>query len=203
MKECVIEIIECLSKQYNFSCNSALKYVGIIKKEILLPFTGKIAPTCCAIKWSYGLHTQCKSRREAGSNYCWKCQQKGVKKIGDIHDRNNMFLLDYVDNKGRKTIPWINYLEEHSLDKEMCFEYARREGVIIPEVHLKYIARRRGRPKNIKKVISDKRVFDGIHNLEKHFLEEELILFEKEGSGGKIGVDSSGIVYNIFDFGRS
>jgi hypothetical protein len=204
MKDRLISIITILSQQFGFSCNSALKYVGILDKEILLPFTGQIFPTCNAIKWSYGLHTQCKNDREDVSEFCFKCFRKGNKRIGNINDRSCTSLLSYTDKKGRKTIPWANYIHDHKLDIEYCLNYAERDGIVIPKEHLKYIKRGRGRPKNSikRKLVSDKRVFSGIENLENDLFEEkELILYEIEGSGGAFAINDVGEIYSIYEYG--
>ena len=132
------------------------------KASFLLPFVGVVSETkCYGIKWNSGLHTQCPKETE-GVDYCKTCQgqcdenESGKPNYGDIRDRLTCDLLAYVDCKGKRTLPYANYMKKRSLDRETVVAEAAKFGIIIPEEH--FVLRKPGklgRPKKVVVEVSD------------------------------------------------
>ena len=193
MKDHISPVVKELSKKFDFNYKHALKFLGIIKIKCLLPYDGVERNTCKAIRWSYGLHTQCKNPRLENNRYCYKCSLAYKKKrlVGDIKDRQLVGLLDYVDKKGRKTITWANYIREKKLNKGRCLEYAEYVGFVIPKEHLEEFRRGRGRPKKRQRVVRTKQITDFLKK------PEYVEVFQK----GNLGETAEGEVYELYDFG--
>merc|ERR1711916_346066 len=85
--------------------------------KIPLPWMGVIdEKKCKAIKFNHGLHTQC---TKDGEDLCAKCQA-GKLPYGRIEERKKVGVVDYIDPKGKKTIPYINVLEKLNIDLEVA-----------------------------------------------------------------------------------
>ena len=184
----ISEIIKLLSKKFKFSYKKASIFVGILKPTILLPFTGKITNTCKAIKWSYGLHTQCKNSTINNQRYCFKCNARPL--LGDISDRLDCDLLDYVDNKDRKTCSWVNYIKAQKLDKQMHMNYIIQHNIILPPEHLIEKPIKKGRPKKFR---APKKTICEI------MYEAPLSLFPIKGT--QMAINTKGEIYKLYDFG--
>jgi len=200
MSNIIADITFALSKNFNFDYKDAEYYMGLrdIKEmKCIFPFSGKIKEGCRAISWSYGLHVQCGKKVINGDKYCFKCQlrKENNKFLGDIDDRLKCKLLDYVDNKGRRTIPWVNYIADRGLNKNLCFRAAKCSEISISDEHLEERIMKRGRPKNTKKkevvVLScDLSVLDlGFDHI--------LTLYGDE----TLAKDAEGNIYDLYDFG--
>jgi hypothetical protein len=127
-----------------------------------LPFVGNVDETSCyGIRLNHGLHTQCSNNRVEGLDYCKTCVKhaeknaSGKPSYGDIRDRLECGLLDYVDPKGKQTLPYINVVEKLALDMDAVKEEASKFGVEIPEEHMVKRDTRRGRPKKDATSVSD------------------------------------------------
>jgi len=190
MRDNISPVVKELSKKFGFSYKRALIFLGIIKIKCLLPYDGKERDTCKAIRWAYGLHTQCKNPRLEDNRYCYKCALNYEKKtlVGDIEERKKVGFLDYVDRKGRKTIPWCNYIQNKKLNKERCLEYAVSVGFNILKEHLEVSGRGRGRPKKKRKIIRTKQITD--------FLKEQEYI-----EVNNLGKTVNGEAYKLYDFG--
>lgn len=163
-------LIEYLGGKYKFDIEEELKLLSIeeveeeinIKKQpvsskkkvkIPLPWMGVIdIKKCKAIKFNHGLHTQCTKDAE---DLCAKCQA-GKLPYGRIEERKKVGVVDYIDPKGKKTIPYINVLEKLNIDlgvaKQTVLEVF---GTEIPEEHLVRRKTKRGRPKKVSTSVSD------------------------------------------------
>ena len=196
MGDYIAPIIFALSKEFGFDYDDAAIFTGLQKIKCLFPFCGKILPGCRGIHWSYGLHTQCQKDIIDGGKYCFKCELKreNNKFLGDIDERLNCKLLDYVDKKGRKTIPWINYIKDKNLCKDACLQAACEANYIIPSEHLEERIMKRGRPKIIKK--KEVIVYGNLSVLDTGF-DQTLKLY-----GNKtLAKDKEGNIYDLYDFG--
>ena len=197
MSEFLTPIVEELANKFGFNLKQGLVFLGLIDIKCIFPFTGEIKGGCCAINWSYGLHTQCQKGVENKEKYCFKCKLKNDKNklLGDIKDRLSCKLLDYTDNKGRKTIPWINYIKDKNLDLDLCLRAANNLGINIPREHLEKRIMRRGRPK--KKADKEEFINNTFDIFGTDFSEEILELYGDE----KIATDKDGNIYDLYDFG--
>ena len=198
MKDHISPIIFELSKRFDFDYKKALIYAGVIEIKCLLPFVGKIRCGCRGIQWSYGLHTQCQKPVIDDGKYCFKCELKREKNkfLGDIDERFKYKLVEYIDKKGRKTVPWINYINDKKFDKELCFRYARNMGIEIPKEHLEERIMRRGRPK--KKPVKKALINNTFNILGSDFSEEILELYQIDNNLAK---DDKENLYDLYDFG--
>jgi len=197
MSDFLLPVIEELSKKFLFDFKKALIFIGLRNIKCIFPFSGKIKRGCRAVCWSYGLHTQCGCEVVKNEIYCFKCRKKkkNGKLIGDIGDRLKCRLLDYVDARGRKTIPWINYIKEKNLDFDLCLRAAKDTGVFISKEHLEKKVMRRGRPK--KKIIKEEFIYNTCDILGTDFSEEILELYGNTNTA----IDNFGNVYDLYDFG--
>ena len=168
-----LNITEQLSKKYGFDMDDAITELGmnelsIIKKKVSaskksvapkktkipLPFTGVINDDdCMGIRVNNFLHTQCANKPTEGNSYCSACQKQadanasGKPNMGNIHDRLECELLDFVDPKNRKTLPYINVINKLKLDIDTCKAEAERLGIEIPDCHFIERVSGKGRPK--------------------------------------------------------
>jgi hypothetical protein len=114
----------------------------VVKPAFILPFTGVIEENKChSIRYNYGLHTQCQNKKLKSGDYCSLCQ-KNIKQTsdnkppsGDIRDRLNVPLLEYVDPKGKKTVPYIKVISKLKVTREQAEEEAKKFGFTIPDEH--------------------------------------------------------------------
>ena len=150
--------------------NLGLNSVKVLKKamreesrESWLPFSKKsVSRECCqGLSYNKGLFTQCMKRKEDGE-YCKSCSKS---KCGTVAERMDAGLYEYKDNKGRKPVRYVKYLEKCGKSVEDAKEEARVKGLEIDEEHLsegkkekkekKVKEVQRGRPKKEKKVESE------------------------------------------------
>jgi len=124
--------------------------------KIPLPFVGKVyEDACMGIKLVKGLHLQCHNIPEDGHDYCKTCfthSQKNVNNkptYGDIRDRLECPLLDFVDAKGKRTVPFANVFKNLNMTRSEIEEKAREFGITIPEEHWEERTSKRGRPKSV------------------------------------------------------
>ena len=175
-------IVETLSKMYNFNYNEALEFLSLednninsdkifqrpLSEEkhnnsssIPLPFCGYINERCCmGIKLNHSLYTQCQSKSVNGE-FCKVCYNQTQKNssakptYGVISDRLVGDICDYRDPRGKKVVNYGNIMEKLNISKEMAEQEAQKQGVIIPELQFQVIRNQRGRPKKNKEVSVD------------------------------------------------
>ena len=197
MGDYIAPIIFALSKEFGFDYSNALIFTGLKEIKCLFPFCGDIRPGCRGIQWSYGLHTQCQKDIIDNGRYCFKCELKreNNKFLGDISERLECDLLEYIDKKGRRTLPWINYLKEKNFCKELCLCAARERNITIPNEHLQERIMRRGRPKIMmkKKAV----IVYNVLSVMDTDIEEVLELHGSES----LAKDKYGNMYDLFEFG--
>lgn len=142
-------------------------------RGIILPFTGKVfKERCYAIRKYYNLHSQCTNKKPKQNDYCSTCSKHLVEEkpaYGDIRDRLNIGLMDYVDPFGKRTLPFYKVMKRMKVTKEEVLNAAKQEGIIIPEAHWGYEeepdkpkeeeeqtkARQRGRPCKNTNIINE------------------------------------------------
>lgn len=121
--------------------------------SIPLPFVGEIrGDLCMGIALNHGLHTQCWKYPIEGSEYCKTCtnavNKNGKPTYGHIEDRLMCDLLEYVDPKGKKTLPYANIVKKMNLNQEVIDAECEKWGVVIPEEHMVFRKTNKGgRPK--------------------------------------------------------
>ena len=133
----------------------------VIKSAFILPFTGVIEEVKChSIRYNYGLHTQCQNKKLKSGDYCSVCQ-KNIDQTpdnkppnGDIRDRLNVPLLDYVDPKGKKTVPYIKVISKLKVTREQAEQEAMKFGFTIPDEH--WIEVKKTKPKVTKESVKPK-----------------------------------------------
>ena len=118
----------------------------------VLPWCGVVIEGCCkGLRLNNGLHTQC--NRSRGSNdYCGSCvklmeKNGGSLPYGSVDDRLKCGILDYVDPKGKGTVPFANVMKKLNISKEEALKEAEKLGWTIPECHFEEKKGKRGRPK--------------------------------------------------------
>ena len=126
--------------------------VGSSIGSSVLPWCGVVIEECCkGLKLNNGLHTQC--NRSRGSNdYCGSCvklmeKNGGSLPYGSVDDRLKCGILDYVDPKGKGTVPFANVMKKLNISKEEALKEAEKLGWTIPECHFEEKKGKRGRPK--------------------------------------------------------
>lgn len=163
-------IVQQLSKEYNFSDDEAIKILNlpkIISKKneeeknskkpsIPLPFCGKILENCCqGIRLNYGLYTQCNnviSSYEYEYPVCKTCfkqcenSQYNKPTYGFIQERLDKG-DEYLDSKGKKPICYANIMEKLQINREQARCAATDLGFEIPEAQFIIEKKTRGRPK--------------------------------------------------------
>lgn len=117
------------------------------KPLFILPFTGVVNESkCFAIRMNHKLHTQCvNDKLKSGGKYCRTCQKNadknnGIPPFGDIHSRMNIPILDYIDPKGNKTVPYYKIIKKIKFNnvqvtREQVEQEANLFGLNIPDVH--------------------------------------------------------------------
>ena len=108
----------------------------------VMPFLGNIlSEKCYAIVFNYGLHTQCSLNKCEDKLYCKKHFRESEKdatnlpNYGDIRSRQVGNLMEFVDRKGKHTVPYICYLKKANISKEDAKKEATKHGITIPEHH--------------------------------------------------------------------
>jgi len=153
--EIVEDCLKFCNREYDIDYQMANNFLTKKeKKTFLLPFVGIVEENMCkAIKYASGLHIQCRKLLDKDSDYCEKHTKEALKSesnkplIGDIRDRKECPLLDYIDLQNRRTKPYIHVVTQKKMNKSECLYQAKKRGVIIPEEHWKERICRRGRPK--------------------------------------------------------
>jgi len=127
------------------------KKVEIMGSSVL-PWCGIAIEECCrGLKLNNGLHTQC-NRVRGEKEYCVSCiklmeKNGGSLPYGSVDDRLKCGILDYVDPKGKATIPFANVMKKLNISKEETLKEAEKIGWTIPECHFEEKKGKRGRPK--------------------------------------------------------
>lgn len=130
------------------------------KRSCVLPWCGIIDNECCrALKLNNGLHTQCNRICEKG-DYCMSCvklieKNGGSAPYGNVDDRLKCGILDYVDPKGKATVPFANVMKKLNISKEEALKEAEKLGWSIPECHFEEKKGKRGRPSKAKDTSAD------------------------------------------------
>ena len=121
------------------------------KINIVLPWCGeKLSGKCSALKLNSGLHTQC--MKNVNENYCNGCsnlieKNGGIAPYGTVEDRLKCGILEYVDPKGKQTIPYANVMKKMNITQEEALHEAAKLGWVIPPCHFEKKVSKRGRPK--------------------------------------------------------
>ena len=128
--------------------------IKVKQPKIILPFNGEINhDTCYGIRLNYRLHTQCSNPKVVDGDYCVTCQKSvidsTVPTYGDIRDRLKVEMLDYVDPKGKSTLPMYKVIKHFKYTMDDVLKEAKRLHYHIPDVHLEehQPCNKRGRPK--------------------------------------------------------
>ena len=118
----------------------------------VLPWCGVVIEGCCkGLRLNNGLHTQC-NRSRSSNDYCGSCvklmeKNGGSLPYGSVDDRLKCGILDYVDPKGKGTVPFANVMKKLNISKEEALKEAEKLGWTIPECHFEEKKGKRGRPK--------------------------------------------------------
>jgi hypothetical protein len=112
-----------------------------MKKLVFPPYIGMVKEDDCkGIRFNYGLHTQCTKKMTEG-DYCVTCHKQCLKNengkpdCGDIRDRVECDILEYVDPKGRKTINYATYMKKKGVSIEDISRYMDGEASFLPDIH--------------------------------------------------------------------
>lgn len=124
-------------------------------KKIILPYVGTCNDNSChALRLYYGLYTQCANKRYKKTEYCKVClkhveaSENQRPPYGTIQDRLKTGILDYVDPKGKKTVPYYKVLSKLKVTKEEALAEAARQNISIPDIHWgEVVESTSGRPK--------------------------------------------------------
>ena len=172
-----------LAKEHGFEADAAIKSLGldrfvtkraapkgkakaepkqVIKKpKFPLPYCGVANKcNCRALRLNHGLYTQCTQKPSKGMSYCKTCQQgadrsaTGKPTYGTIDDRLAVGVVDYVDPKGKRAVPYANVMEKLNITREDAEaeikEFSELMGTdTIPEEHWTKREAKRGRPKKV------------------------------------------------------
>ena len=129
------------------------------KSRFPLPWCGiRNKCNCTGIRLNHGLHTQCTQKPVKGMTYCKTCQTQadrsatGKPTYGTVEDREAVGILEYVDPKGKQTLPYANVMQKLNISREdveaEAKEFAELLGTdTIPEEHFVVREAKRGRPK--------------------------------------------------------
>ena len=170
-----------LAKEHGFEADAAIKSLGLdrfvtkraspkgkskaepkeqIKKpKFPLPFCGVANKcNCKALRLNHGLYTQCTQKPIKGMSYCKTCQKSvdrsatGKPTYGTIDDRMAVGVVDYVDPKGKRAVPYANVMEKLGVTRAdveaEVKEFSELVGTdTIPDEHWTKREAKRGRPK--------------------------------------------------------
>ena len=147
------EVLDGCSKVLD-GCSKVLDGGGCSKVlgSSVLPWCGFVIEECCrGLKLNNGLHTQC-NRSRGEKDYCMSCvklmeKNGGSLPYGSVDDRLKCDILDYIDPKGKATIPFANVMKKLNISKEEALKEAEKLGWTIPECHFEEKKGKRGRPK--------------------------------------------------------
>jgi len=141
-------------------CKEEKKEKKKVELNSVLPWCGIVIEECCrGLKLNNGLHTQCNRICEKG-DYCMSCvklmeKNGGSLPYGSVDDRLKCGILDYVDPKGKATIPFANVMNKLNISKEEAIKEAEKLGWTIPECHFEEKKGKRGRPSKAKDTSAD------------------------------------------------
>ena len=162
------QIIDTLSKQYNFDSNEAMSKLSLTKprkdldtvvtkrSNIPIPFCGVIQENSCyGIRLNHGLYTQCTNNPSDYSNIyqlCSTCSNQANKNSNNeptygfitkrVEQSNN-----FRDPKGKAPVNYGNIMEKLNITREEAIEVAKGQGLTIPEDQFLIKKATRGRPK--------------------------------------------------------
>jgi len=144
------ERVRLLSNRYGFSEDEGRIYLGMDEVEVVIPFCGVILDGCEGLKYNHGLYTQCqKSLFKDG--YCKTCNnavtKSGHPTYGTISDRMKGIALDFRDPKGKQVVPYGNVMNKLNISREMAEATAKKTNQKIPEEEFALKTTQRGRPK--------------------------------------------------------
>ena len=163
------EVIEKLSKKYEFDVDEAKEFMGIVpaimqapkapkapKAPIIpLPFCGVVKEDWCqAIQCNYNLYSQCRKEKLDEGDFCKACKKKadnndGKTPYGLIQERLDG---DYKNNKGKSPTNYGNVMKKRDITREMAEAEAEKVGFTIPEEQFEVIVATKGRKPNPKDV---------------------------------------------------
>jgi len=177
MERYVLEVVEALSREYNFSASDASSKLGLVgvkvsvtdgsvvrKRKVVakecveksafpLPFMGRNVEECCqSLRQSQGLYTQCRNSK-AGEKFCKSCSSKmvdGVPEYGTIEQRLAVGVNDYVDPSGRKVVHYTKIMKKYKVSEEQVIAEAKKLGQVVDGCHFIQPESdnvKRGRPK--------------------------------------------------------
>ena len=177
MERYVLEVVEALSREYNFSASDASSKLGLVgvkvsvtdgsvvrnrksvgkecveKSAFPLPFMGRNVEECCqSLRQSQGLYTQCRNSK-AGEKFCKSCSSKmvdGVPEYGTIEQRLAVGVNDYVDPSGRKVVHYTKIMKKYKVSEEQVIAEAKKLGQVVDGCHFIQPESdnvKRGRPK--------------------------------------------------------
>ena len=166
----LLDVVGCMSRGLGVSEEKIMSILGEEKEEkkdkkkvelnSVLPWCGIVIEECCrGLKLNNGLHTQCNRICEKG-DYCMSCvklmeKNGGSLPYGSVDDRLKCGILDYVDPKGKATIPFANVMKKLNISKEEAIKEAEKLGWTIPECHFEEKKGKRGRPSKAKDTSAD------------------------------------------------
>ena len=135
--------------------------VGMLEREISMPWCGVESECCENLKRNNGLYTQCMNKKWNGGDCkeCVKAIEKngGVSKHGRVSDRLKVGIMDYIDpSSGKRVSRYSEYMKKNNVTREEVERYGKMMGVEIEEIHFEEgeEKKKRGRPK--KEVVEEK-----------------------------------------------
>ena len=111
-------------------------------RRIILPYVGTCnEKSCSALRYNYGLHTQCVNKKYKKTEYCKVClkhvedSEDKLPPYGTIFDRMKVGILEYIDPRKKKTVPYYKVLNKMKITKEQALEEATKRNIVIPDIH--------------------------------------------------------------------
>jgi len=132
------------------------EYKGEIEEEykgVMLPWCGKVIEgNCECLKQNSGLYTQCRKKKEVGSEVCKSCKVSmerngGVCIYGTVRDRLECGLMDYKDSRGKKCVAYGKVMKKMNISREEAERSAKLLGWEIADVQFESSNMKRGRPR--------------------------------------------------------
>ena len=114
--------------------------------KVVLPFSGVSESCCVALRKNEGLYTQCPKKKEVENEMCKGCIKKGSI-YGTTMDREAVGLMEYIDPKGNKVVPYVKIMKKLKITREEVLEAATSQGITVDEIHFEEQTQKRGRPK--------------------------------------------------------
>ena len=159
------QVIEALSKQYNFSKEDAKIYIQrlsennvsskqTIRTKMILPFCGVICEGKCKnLKVNHGLFTQCTNKiMNNDDNLCKTCdnlisKNSGKYPIGKIEDRMLGDPMKFKSNSGKMVTSFGDVIKKLQISRKDAEKFASEQGLVIPESQFVESKKKRGRPR--------------------------------------------------------